>query len=123
MAPTLSKLIDKLWTARSERLAAMKAIERMKSAEEDIRREIIDALHAASLTSASGKAGAVALKRSQVAQIVDEDALLKWGSRKANRDVIRIAVINEAWRLRAADGIEVPGVQGFTKEELKLSKV
>lgn len=119
----LGKLIDQTWELRAKRLAAQRAVDAMEEEEKALNEQIGEALRASKLDGAKGKAATAAFRRTQVAQVVDEDALLAWGKLKANRDVIKVGVVGEAWRARLADGVKVPGVEAFLKEQVVLTKV
>ena len=118
----LGKLIDTTWELRAKRLAAQRAVDAMEAEEKALNEQIGEALRKAKLDGGKGKAATAAFRRTQVAQVVDEDALLAWGKLKANRDVIKVGVVGEAWRARLADGVKVPGVETFLKEQVVLTK-
>jgi len=121
-APDLGAMIDKVWRLRAERLAAQKVIDKAEEEEKALKQVISETLREAKLEGAKGLTATAAFKRTTVAQVTDEDALLAWGKLKANRDCIKVGVVSEAWRLRLAEGVEVPGVESFFKVELSLTK-
>jgi hypothetical protein len=118
----LGAMIDNVWEMRQRRLAAQREVDRLKEAEEDAHALIGEALRKAKLQGGKGELATAAFRRTQVAQVVDEEAFMAWGKLKANRDCLKATVVAQAWRLRLAEGIEVPGVEPFLKETVVLTK-
>jgi hypothetical protein len=120
-ADALGNLIDQCWSLRRERLAAQWEVDRLKESEDKATADVGEALRAAKLDSAKGMAGNASFRRQQVAQIVNEAEFLPWAIKKANIDCLKVGVVGEAWRLRIAEGVKVPGVEGFLKETVTIS--
>jgi hypothetical protein len=121
-ADNLGAMIDRAWTYRAARLEAQRDVDRLKEKEDEMHAEIGAALRKAKLQGGKGVLASAGFRRTQVAQVVDEEAFLAWGKLKANRDCLKAGVVGEAWRLRLAEGVEVPGVEAFLKETVVLSK-
>lgn len=119
----LGQLVDHLGTLRASRLKAQHAVDRMKEDEEKLGTTLAAALREAKLDGCRGVVASACFKRLQVAQIVDEDAFTEWALKKKNRDVLKVSVVGEAWRVRLADGVKVPGVTAFLKESLTVTEV
>ena len=117
----LGALIDHCWSLRSARLAAQRDVDTMKEFEDAMTVEVGEALRAAKLDGAKGKAGSASIKRSVVPSIVDEAAFFAWGSKKANYDCMKVGIVAEAWRLRVAEGVLAPGTEKFTKETVTVT--
>ena len=118
----LGELIDSVWEMRQKRLTAQREVDKLEEEEKTARAEIGVLLRVGKLEGGKGKLATAAFRRTTVAQVVDEEAFLKWAMKKANRDCLKVGVIGEAWRLRLAEGDAAPGVDKFTKEEVVLSK-
>lgn len=120
---TLTEGVDHLYALRTERLAAQHAVDLLEEREKAIRANIENLLRDAKLDGHAGKHARAYFQRIQVPQLVDDEVFLKWASRKANRDVLKVGVNNEAWRARLADGVTVPGTEAFLKETLAVKGV
>lgn len=118
----LGKLIDMAYRQRDARLKMEREAAELKASEDEMKAEIAARLRSGKLESAKGKEGVASFRRSVVANIVDEEAFLAWARKPANRDVLKVGVVLEAWRARRGDGIAVPGTEPFAKEDLTLSK-
>lgn len=118
----LGALIDEYYAARELRLELDRKSKKMAEDEAGLKKALMQALHEAKLEGAKGQLATAAFRRTIVAQVTDEDALLEWGKKKANRHAIKVSVVGEAFRAIIAEGQAVPGVEGFTKEDISLSK-
>jgi hypothetical protein len=118
----LGAMIDSVWEMREKRLAAQRDVDRLAESEQEARALIGEMLRKAKLQGGKGKLATAAFRRTQVAQVTDEDAFIAWGKLKANRDCLKAGVVGKAWRLRVAAGETVPGVEAFLKEEVTLAK-
>lgn len=119
----LARAVDELHTKRTARLALQKQVDDMEAAEKDIKANVEGLLRELKLDGAHGEKAQVYFTRLQVPQLTDEEAFFAWGRLKANRDVMKVGVNNEAWRLRIADGVTVPGTESFLKETLQVKGV
>lgn len=116
----LAQAVDELHARRVERLAAQKAVDALEDQEKEIRTNVEGLLRQLKLDSAQGQRAQAYFTRIQVPQLVDDEAFFEWARKKANRDVMKVGVNNEAWRLRLADGVKVPGTESFLKETLQV---
>lgn len=110
----LAKTIDKLYALREERMA-------LEKQEEALRNEVFVVLRAQKLEQSAGVLGQVKIRRSEVPQLTDEESFFAFARLKANRDVMRVAVVTAEWRKRVTSGDEVPGVESFVREDLVVS--
>jgi hypothetical protein len=123
LSPDLEVLgakVDTLITQQEQRLGLQRRVKTMKEDEDELALEIVKLLHDMKLDGAKGNAGSVGFRRLNVPQLVDETAFLKWvqARMQERKDMLKIGINNEAWRERVADGVKVPGVEGFVKETL-----
>ena len=119
----LTRLLNKANDIRQQRLAAQRAVDDMKTEEDLLTQKLTTILRAEKLEAFGTAKANVTLKRSIVPTLVDEAALLKWGQKAGNEDVLKVGVVAAAWKLRVAAGVKVPGVDTFTKESVSVTPV
>ena len=119
----LTRLLNEANALRQKRLAAQRLVDDMKMEEDSLTKLLTAALSVEQLEAFSTTEAHVSLRRSIVPSLVDEAALLKWGQRAGNEDVLKISVVAAAWKLRVAGGVKVPGVEVFTRESVSVTPV
>lgn len=115
MKSNLATLIDRALEV-SEQMAAL------KQEDAQLRQEIFRAMKASSAEVTETAKASAQIRRSTVAQIDDEQAFFDWAKLKANRDVLKVGVVGDAWRARLQSNVKVPGVSPFTRETLYVIK-
>lgn len=120
----ITKLVDKLYALRQERLVAQKAVDALEAQEKDLRARLFDALKETPSRAAVGAVAKAEVKVSLVPSLVDPDAFLAWARRSPKRaDCYKVSVVTPAWRAHVVNGETVDGVEVFEKEDLSLTKV
>ena len=116
----LGALIDRLDTVRE---AKRKLNEQIKGLDEDylsLEEQIKDRLAIEGMDKATGKKATASLSKVVVANIVDYDALCKYVKRTGYFHLFQRRISDPAFRELAAKK-PVPGLEAFTKINLKLS--
>jgi len=120
----LSKIADKLYTLRQERLAAQKQVDALEAQEKELRSKLFAELKASPTRMAVGSIAQAEVKSSIVPTLTDSEAFLSWARKSPKRhDLLKVGVATDAWRKFVANGGVVEGVEAFTKEDLSLTKV
>lgn len=119
---TLGSLANQRYVLRERRLKLQEQIKELKEREEELEGRIFHALREAGVTSARGSKATVSIKREEVPTIEDFDAFFAYAKRKGNSDLLPKRVSTTAWRARMQEGKTVPGVKGFTRVSLQVTK-
>ena len=120
----LTKLTDKLYTLRQERLAAQKQVDALEAQEKELHAQVFAALDKAPTGMTIGDIAKAEIKESIVPTLVDKDRFLSWSRKSAKRhDLVKVSVATDMWRKFVANGESVEGVEVFTKRTLSLTKV
>ena len=120
----LSKLTDKLYALRQERLAAQKQVDALEAQEKELRAQLFTNLKDSPTGVVAGSVAKAEIKSSIVPSLTDAEAFLAWTRKSQKRhSLLKVAVVTDAWRTFVSNGGEVDGVEAFTKEDLSLTKV
>ena len=120
----LTKLTDKLYTLRQERLAAQKQVDALEAQEKELHAQVFAALDKAPTGMTIGDIAKAEIKESIVPTLVDEKKFLQWANKSdRRRTLLKVGVATDAWRKFASNGGVAEGVEAFTKEDLSLTKV
>ena len=112
--PTLEEMIE-----RAYGLGVM--IAKLDAEREELRAKIAAALPPGTGAVKAGNAQAQ-MRYSVVPQIANEAAFLKWALLKANRDVLKVGVVADAYKARVTAGVKVPGIEPFNRSTLYITK-
>ena len=118
----LQKDVDNLFALRAKRLTLQRQADAIKDDETMLAEAVLTSLHTLKLDSVRTQTATASIRRTVVAQLVDEASFLKWAQKPANRDCLKVDVHGDAFRARLKDGVKVPGVTPFTKEALTVNK-
>ena len=120
----LTKLTDKLYALRQERLAAQKQVDALEAQEKELRAKLFAELKASPTGTAVGSVAQAEIKSSIVPTLVDEKKFLQWANKSdRRRTLLKVGVATDAWRKFVSNGGVAEGVEAFTKEDLSLTKV
>lgn len=119
---SIGEKIDALYAKRAERLALEKEVKAMKELETALREEVIHALHDVGLASARGAAATATIQKSVAPIVTDWDKVYQYIQENNRFDLLHQRLTVEAWRDLRNEGVELPGVESFNKEDLSLTK-
>lgn len=118
--PSLGSLIDKLDTLREKKRGLEAQIKDIEEQYRGIEETVKQRLAAEGMDKATGKKASVSLSEIVVANIVDFDALCKYIKRTGHFHLFQRRISDPAFRELAATK-PVPGLEAFTKVNLKLN--
>lgn len=113
--------VDLLFKVRAQRKKVQAVAEAEKDQEKMIEDAIFNLFKKDELEGARGKLAQASIKRSEVANVDDFDALWAYAKKTDSPDLFRRQVVLEAVRARWADKKVVPGVSPFTRISLHLT--
>jgi hypothetical protein len=117
------RVVDALYALRTERLQLQGVVEDMKAEEQRVKDWLIDTLPKADLTKLAGKQASASLTRTTQADIKDWKKLFGYCQKTGDFDLLQKRVSIEAVRERWDNGVELPGVERFTRLDLSLTKL
>jgi hypothetical protein len=115
-------MVDKFYAARAKRLAAEDKIEEMKKGEAKQKEEILRALTAAGLESATGKLTTASITKTDIAKLADPVAFFAHVLQTGEVDLIEKRASKSACAARWERGEEVPGVTRESRIDLSFTK-
>lgn len=119
---TIGGAIDLMFKVRDARKALASKAEAEKQQEALIEAAIFERFGKSELEGARGKLAQASIKRTDVFNIDDFDAIWEYAKKNDAPDLFRRQLVNEAVRERLAAGKKIPGMSTFTKVGLHLTK-
>lgn len=114
--------VDLLYTTRSERLIKEKEVQRMKSAEENLRNHIFNTFAIQNIEGAKGKIATVTISEELKPQVNDWDAVWEYVFANNATELIEKRMARIAYRELFEAGILVPGTEAFIHKKLNCVK-
>ena len=108
------------YTMREERLTKQREVDQMEKAEKLALAALQKALGTAGADAHEGGGYRVSTTRLAVPTVVDGEKLWAWGQKAQNRAMLTVGVIAADWRTAVSLGIEVPGVESYLRETIKV---
>jgi hypothetical protein len=108
------------YTQREQRLELQRTVDAMEKEEKLALAALQKALGASGVDQHTGGGYKITTARLTVPTVVDGEMLWEWGQKPANRPLLTVGVIAADWRKLVANGVEVPGVESYTRETVKV---
>lgn len=119
---TVGSLIDQLYVARQDRLAAEKKIEQLKAREAETKQKIIELLHKEKLNGAKGGVAVAAIQVKTSAQIMDREKFQQYVIDSKQIELMECRCSQLACKERWSNGVGIPGIEFNEYEDLSLNK-
>jgi len=121
-AKSIGGLIDSLYKAREQRIAAQREIDDMKVAERELQKRVMEELNKLGASKLSGSVATASIQWSTVPRVADWDKLYTYIHKNKAFYLLHQRIASKAWAEVVDTGKTVPGVEGVTVEELSLTK-
>lgn len=118
----LSQMIDALYEAREERMAADRHTQELKKKENRIKETIIAEMQKQDMTACGGHVGKVTLRIKDKPVAQDWEAIHHYIKEHDAFDLMQKRLTESAVAVRWEDGLEVPGIGVFPVPVLSLSR-
>lgn len=121
-AAKLGKVIDRLYQAREQRLAAQREVDALKKQEDAVKQEVIAALNAEQLTGSKGRIASVTITPKVVPRANPEkwNDIFTWAVQHGHHALLYKRLSSEAFADLIEAGERVPNVESTTVLDLSL---
>lgn len=120
---SLGSLIDGIWAKREAKRALESQIKKIEEEVAEMEEALISRLDKEGTDKATGKRASVSISETQVANIVDFEALSAFVKKTGYFHLFQRRVTDTACRELWEQGKQIPGLQPFTKRKLNIRTV
>ncbi len=126
-APTIGSLADQMWDLKQDKKAADAVVKKIEADIAALEASIIEMLDSQDTRKGEGRKASISINSSIQASTVDWDAFMdfvitgKRNDKKAYKHLVQRRVSVEAYRELLELGVNIPGIEPFTKRTLSVT--
>lgn len=122
-AKKLAGLVDQYYTARQNRLAEAKKVEKLEDAEKALKAKILTALQDQKTKTVGGSIATAEVVYKKFPVISDKELFEKFAKKKGNEDLIKHTKNDAAIKARWENDVVIPGIKSEEVVSLSITKV
>jgi hypothetical protein len=117
----MQKAADSIWKAQQAIKAQQAKVEKLKAAQAETERLLLDAMLKAGVEAVSTANTTIAVKRTQFAELFDDRSFFTYVASNDAWDLVRKQANIGACRVRWEDGLTIPGVRPGERVDLSIT--
>lgn len=123
MARGLGNIVDEIYEIRSQRLALEDEVKKLKERQTELEQEFLNKAQEEHVTSARGHLASSSVTEEVVPNVIDWDQLYKFIHTTNYFHLLQRRPSAGAYKELLDQGVEVPGVEPYTKYKINTQKV